>query len=382
MNDMYTNSHSSPAPARSRRLPLLLGVFIGLLAGWLLVGKIQGFSDGGKSAQPRSVTPRGDLAGDEKATIDLFEQVSPSVVYITSIAHQRDFFSFKVFEVPAGTGSGFIWDNAGHIVTNFHVIKEATVARVTLADHSTWDAKLAGYDASKDIAVLRISAPASRLTPITVGTSGDLRVGQKVFAIGTPFGFDQTLTTGIVSALGRTIPSFKDRNIEGVIQTDAAINPGNSGGPLLDSSGRLIGVNTQIASPSGASAGIGFAVPVDIVNRVVPQLIQHGRVVRPYMGISPLHDRYARQLGQRGVIIAEVSKGGAAEAAGLRGTVISRQGEITWGDVIQKVDDRSITTFGDLLTALEEHNAGDTVTVTFTRHGRTQTTNVTLQAGS
>jgi S1-C subfamily serine protease len=353
-----------------------------LLGGWLLVGQIEGFIDRRPNAQPRPVTARGDLAQDEKTTIKLFEEVSPSVVYITSIAHRRGFFGFNIFKIPQGTGSGFIWDTNGHIVTNYHVIREANDVEVTLSDHSTWRAKFVGAEPAKDLAVLRISAPVSKLRPITLGTSKDLRVGQKVFAIGNPFGLDHTLTTGVVSALGRTIPAFNNRDIEGVIQTDAAINPGNSGGPLLDSAGRLIGVNTQIASPSGASAGVGFAVPVDIVNRVVPQLIRHGKVIRPYLGITPVPDHYARQAGIRGVIIAGIADGGGAKAAGLQGTVISGRNEISWGDVILKIDDHRISDFDDLLTALEKHKAGDVVTVTFLRNGETRTTKVTLQTGS
>ncbi|HTS03462.1 MAG TPA: trypsin-like peptidase domain-containing protein, partial [Thermoanaerobaculia bacterium] len=214
----------------------------------------------GAAAAPRPVTARGDLASDEKATIELFQRCSPSVVYITTLARRPVNF-FEMTEVAQGTGSGFVWDRQGHIVTNFHVIENSDSLVVTLADQSNWKATLVGAEPDKDLAVLRIGAPEAKLPPILVGTSHDLKVGQKVFAIGNPFGLDETLTTGIVSALGRTIESVTGRKIQDVVQTDAAINPGNSGGPLLDSAGRLIGVNTQIASPSGASAGIGFAVP-------------------------------------------------------------------------------------------------------------------------
>ncbi|HTP50889.1 MAG TPA: trypsin-like peptidase domain-containing protein, partial [Anaeromyxobacteraceae bacterium] len=234
-------------------------------------------------AAPRPVVARGDLAADEQANVALFKQASPSVVYITTLTRRLVGY-FDVTEVPQGTGSGFIWDASGHVVTNFHVIQGASAARITLHDQSEWPATLVGASPDQDIAVLRIAAPRGRLAPILLGRSADLQVGQRVFAIGNPFGLDFTLTTGIVSALGRSIPSLTGRKIEDVIQTDAAINPGNSGGPLLDSAGRLIGVNTQIASPSGGSAGIGFAVPVDTVNRVVPQLIEHGRVTRPRLG--------------------------------------------------------------------------------------------------
>jgi len=217
-----------------------------------------------KGAEPRAVTARGDLAEDEKGTISLFKAVSPSVVYITTMAVRQEFFSLRALEVPQGAGSGFVWNDNGYIVTNYHVIAEAQGARVTLADRSTWSAQLVGAEPDKDIAVLKIDAPKHLLPPIPLGTSSDLQVGQKVFAIGNPFGFDQTLTTGVISGLGREIESATHRLIQGVIQTDAAINPGNSGGPLLDSAGRVIGINTAIVSPSGAYAGIGFAVPVDL----------------------------------------------------------------------------------------------------------------------
>jgi len=231
--------------------------------------------------RPRPVTPRGNLAEDEQATIELFRKAAPSVVHITTLAERVEPFSLNLFRIPRGTGSGIVWDEQGHIVTNYHVIMGADAAVVTLADNSTWSAKLVGAAPHKDLAVLHIKAPADRLAPIIVGTSHDLEVGQKVFAIGNPFGLDHTLTTGVISALGREIESVSGTPITNVIQTDAAINPGNSGGPLLDSAGRLIGVNTQIVSPSGAFAGIGFAIPIDTVNWVVAELIARGTVRRP-----------------------------------------------------------------------------------------------------
>jgi S1-C subfamily serine protease len=240
---------------------LLLVVLVVLLA--VLLYREMGFGlFRGPTGKPRPVTARGDLAADEKATIELFQNASPSVVYVSPVELRQNVFTLNVTEVR-GTGSGFVWDEQGHIVTNFHVIQDANECRVTLFDNSTYDASLVGYAADKDMAVLHISAPADRLRPILIGTSGDLKVGQKVFAIGNPFGLDYTLTTGVVSALNREIQSPAGRTIQGVIQTDAAINPGNSGGPLLDSAGRLIGMTTSIYSPSGASAGLGFAVPVD-----------------------------------------------------------------------------------------------------------------------
>jgi S1-C subfamily serine protease len=326
------------------------------------------------------VTPRGDLAADEHATIELFRRASPSVVYITSLAIKRDIFSLNLFEIPQGAGSGFVWDQDGHIITNFHVIQEASGARVTLADHSVWDAQLVGTAPDQDLAVLYINAPQSQLQPIANGTSNDLQVGQKVFAIGNPFGLDQTLTTGIISALGREINAVTGRTISGVIQTDAAINPGNSGGPLLDSAGRLIGVNTAIYSPSGASTGIGFAVPVDTVNRVVPQLIRHGRVIRPGLGVRIADDATARRLGLQGVLIIQTEKGSAAEIAGLRGTRRDGDGRLILGDVIVSINADPITASGDLLNVLEKYAVGTTVTVTVLREGTRVAVPATLQA--
>ena len=250
--------------------------------------------------EARTVSARGDLAADEKATIELYERLRPSVVNVTSMANHRDPFSLNVEQVPEGTGSGFIWDEVGHVVTNYHVIRDSDAAVVTLADQSTWKATTVGVFPDKDIAVLHIDAPRNKLPPIPVGRSDDLLVGQKTFAIGNPFGLDQTLTTGIISAVGREIESVTKRPIKNVIQTDAAINPGNSGGPLLDSAGRLIGVNTAIISPSGTSAGIGFAIPVDEVKRVVPQLIKDGKISRAGLGIQLATDQLAKQLKQEG----------------------------------------------------------------------------------
>lgn len=333
------------------------------------------------SAQPRAVTPRGDLAADEKSTIDIFKEASPSVAYITNLAVRRTRLSLEPMAVPQGTGSGFVYDAQGHVVTNFHVIREANAVKVTLANHTEYDAELVGVAVDKDIAVLKIDAPADQLKPLPMGESGNLLVGQKVFAIGNPFGFDQTLTTGVVSALGREIQSVSGRLIRDVIQTDAAINPGNSGGPLLDSAGRLIGVNTQIASPSGVSAGIGFAVPVDIVRRVVPELIRHGKIVRPGLGVTVLPDNVARQLELDGVLIGDVKEGSGAEKAGLRGTIVTEGGQVKQlGDVVTGVAGARVRNFNDLLDALEDHTVGETVEVVFERDGGTKKAKVVLQA--
>ncbi len=333
-------------------------------------------------AAPRAVTPRGPLAADEQAHIDLFKRTSPSVVHITSLGAQRDMFSMNVQQVQRGTGTGFVWDHAGHIVTNFHVIQGANGARVTLADQSTFDAKLVGAFPDRDLAVLQIEAPKDKLPPINLGSSRDLLVGQRVYAIGNPFGLDQTLTTGIISALNREIESFNSRSIRGVIQTDAAINPGNSGGPLLDSAGRLIGVNTQIASPSGASAGIGFAIPADEVNRIVPRLIRDGRFTRPALGISAGAANLQRALNlPKGVVVVQASPGGPAARAGLQPFRRGQRGEVIGGDVITAINDEAVADMDDLLQQLERRSAGDTVTLTVWRGGQTRKVAVALAAG-
>lgn len=355
---------------------------------FLAIGLLWGLSNGflervtsttSAKAAPRAITPRGDLGAGEQATINLFRQASPSVVYITTITRQRDLFTLNLFEIPQGTGSGFIWDRDGHIITNFHVIQGASGARVTLADHSEWEAQLVGVAPDQDLAVLRIAAPSAQLFPLAIGTSADLQVGQYVFAIGNPFGLDQTLTTGIISALGREIRAATNRIIPGVIQTDAAINPGNSGGPLLDSAGRLIGVNTAIYSPSGSSAGIGFAVPVDTVNQIVPQIIKHGRIIRPGLGVRIADDATASRLGVRGVLILQADSGSAAAAAGLRGTRRDGRGRLILGDIIVKINHTEIATLADLQNTLDSYSVGEKVQVTVIRGESSLTVAVTLQ---
>src|SRR5215471_7251897 len=331
-------------------------------------------------AAARSVAPRGELWSDEKSTITLFRQASPSVVNITAIGVQRDLFTLNLYQIPQGTGSGFIWDKSGNIITNFHVIQEADAAQVTLGDQSTWKARVVGMAPDKDLAVLRIDAPADRLRPIPVGTSKDLQVGQYVFAIGNPFGLDQTLTTGVISALGREIESVTRRPIQGVIQTDAAINPGNSGGPLLDSAGRLIGVNAAIYSPSGTSAGIGFAIPVDIVNRIVPELIRSGKVTRPGLGIQIADEQIAQRLGVTGVLVVDVARDGAAAKAGIQPTRRDSEGRLRLGDVITAIDGKKVESSNDLYLLLEKYKVGDAVTVTLLRDGRTVQARITLES--
>src|SRR6266480_1764464 len=322
-------------------------------------------------ASPRAVTPRGDLLPNERSTIALFRKASPAVVNITAIGVEQDLFSLNLYQIPQGTGSGFVWDTNGDIITNFHVIQNADAAQVTLADQSNWKAQVVGAAPDKDLAVLRIDAPASRLHPIPIGTSKDLQVGQSVYAIGNPFGLDQTLTTGVISALNREIESITRRPIQGVIQSDAAINPGNSGGPLLDSAGRLIGVNTAIYSPSGTSAGIGFAIPVDTVNRIVPELIRSGKVTRPGLGIQIAEEQIAQRLGVTGILIVDVTRGGAAAKAGIQPTRRDTEGRIRLGDIITAVDGKKVESANDLYLLLEKYKIGDAVTVSLLRNGKT-----------
>ncbi len=329
-------------------------------------------------APPRAVTPRGPLAAEELNNIAVFKAASPAVVNITALGLERELFSRNVQQVPQGTGTGFVWDTAGHVVTNFHVIQEASGARVTLADQSSYKAELVGAFPDRDIAVLKIAAPAAKLRALPVGSSRDLQVGQQVYAIGNPFGLDQTLTTGIVSALNREIESVTRRMIRGAIQTDAAINPGNSGGPLLDSAGRLIGMNTAIYSPSGASAGIGFAIPVDEVNRIVPRLIRDGRMVRPALGVSGGGADINRALGlPKGVALLRVQRGGPAAKAGLK-AFARGDGGIVQGDVITAINGEPIADADDMLDALEKLNPGDSATLTLWRAGATRKVAVTL----
>lgn len=334
--------------------------------------------EGSRLPMPTPVPIPAGLTGEERRDIEVFRAASASVAYITSVALRRDFFTMNVFEIPQGSGSGFVWDAAGHVVTNYHVIQDASAVRVTLADQSEWDARIVGVAPDKDLAVLRVEAGRNHLMPLPLGSSARLLVGQRVLAIGNPFGLDHSLTVGVVSALGRELRSPSGRIIRDVVQTDAAINPGNSGGPLLDSAGRLIGVNTAIFSPSGASAGIGFAVPVDTVAHLVPQLIQHGRPIQPGIGIVPVADRYAQRLGIQGVIIRSVNPNGPAERAGLEGLSTSRSGRLIVGDVITAVDGKPVRTLDDLLHAFEDAGVGARVTLTVERDKRRRQTPVTL----
>ncbi len=355
VNEVFT--YAMKGQRRFRIIPIVFIIVLGA-ALYIFFKPSQKIHD--EKAEPRAVVARGDLAQDEKTATEIFRNVSRSVVYITNIELRRDFFSLNSYEIPKGSGSGFVWDKDGRIVTNFHVIGDASRIEVVLADNTKWQASLVGISQDKDLAVLKISAPPEKLHPIPLGDSRNLLVGQKVFAIGNPFGLDQTMTSGIVSALGREIQSANGRTIQGVIQTDAAINPGNSGGPLLDSAGRLIGVNTAIFSPSGASAGIGFAVPVEGINRIVPELISHGRIVNPGIAITIAHPSLAERLDIQGVLIINVQKGTSAAAAGLRGT---RQvgADIILGDIIVSVNSKPVLSYDDLRNEFDKYKTGELV---------------------
>jgi S1-C subfamily serine protease len=372
-----------PVPASVSAVNWLLVILLILMAA--VLWRERGGKFGGREsdlhnpeAREPPVVPRGDLAEDEKSTIALFKQAAPSVVHITSLSVQRDPLRLDVLGIPQGSGSGVIWDKHGYIVTNFHVIEKAGAAKVTLADRSDWDASLVGVAPDKDVAVLKIDAPEDKLSPILLGESANLQVGQKVFAIGNPFGLDQTLTTGVISGLGREILSVTKRPIQGVIQTDAAVNPGNSGGPLLDSAGLLIGVNTAIYSPSGAYAGIAYAVPVDTIRWIVPKIIRDGKVDRVGIGVTIWDDQYMARLGVRGVLVHEVVEDGPAAQAGVLPTRRSDNHYIP-GDLIVAVNGKPVHNSLDLYRILDPFKAGDTVTLTVSREGVEKNVPVTLR---
>jgi 2-alkenal reductase len=347
---------------------VLLGAFVAepYVARWLYTHE-----------EPRAVTARGDLAASERATIEIFERASPSVVHVFARPDPRrllDPFDNGSGGEPRGegggvqSGTGFLWDEGGHVVTNNHVIAGATPVIVRFASGEVVPAEIVGTAPNYDLAVLRLGRMREPPPPVAIGTSADLKVGQATFAIGNPFGLDQTLTTGVISALQRRLPTSEGREIADVIQTDAAINPGNSGGPLLDSAGRLIGVNTAIFSPSGAYAGIGFAIPVDVVNRIVPQLIRDGRVPTPGIGIIAGEEAAAARLGIEGVVVVRTIPGSPAERAGLRG-IDPRTGML--GDVITGVNGKGVSRLSDLTAALEKARIGQPVELTVERAGRT-----------
>ncbi|MFT4820936.1 MAG: S1-C subfamily serine protease [Candidatus Azotimanducaceae bacterium] len=351
-----------------------------------VTGGIASYSDPTNFASPTATLPASEqpnnvfLTDDESNNIAVFRDASPSVVFVTNTLVRRQLFSMNVMETPRGSGTGLIWDKDGLIVTNYHVILGANRIIITLDSGNSFDAEVVGTAPEKDIALLRIQAPGETLKPINLGDSNDLSVGRKVLAIGNPFALDTTLTVGVVSALGREIKAANNRTIKDVIQTDAAINPGNSGGPLLNSSGQLVGVNTAIFSPSGASAGIGFAIPVNTVRNLIPQLIEYGKLYRPVLGIETLTDYWAKRLGVKGIAILSVKDGLAAERAGMIGVREDNRGQIHLGDVIIAINDQPVTNEDSLLTALEKFAPGDQVQVTTLRDEKIVEYNLVLTA--
>jgi S1-C subfamily serine protease len=355
-----------------KRLFATAFIVMALMIFWQSLPLIESFIIA-QQAQPRPITPRGSLAEDEKTTIELFERTKDSVVYIATSKAVIDPWTRNIYTIPRGTGSGFVWDEFGHIVTNYHVIEGASEARVQLSDGRDYRAVLIGASPSHDLAVLRINVPIKRPHPVMIGTSHDLKVGQKAFAIGNPFGLDWTLTTGIISALDRSMTEENGAVIRHLIQTDAAINPGNSGGPLLDSAGRLIGVNTAIYSPSGAYAGIGFAIPVDTVNRIVPQLIAYGQYLEPSLGIETderINHLAQTQLGFDGVMVLRTVPGSFAEKAGIRGITVYPDGSFDLGDIILSINGQPVHSVKDITDILDNYKVGDRVTVEIARHGK------------
>jgi S1-C subfamily serine protease len=391
---MPTYTDAPPRAGFPRVLFALGLIVLGVFIGQGIIGRIE--SARAAAAQtPREVTPRGPLPANEQSTIDLFRSTSPSVVYITTLQRMQNRMTLDVTDVPNGTGSGFIWDDVGHVVTNFHVINERNAKyTVTLSDQTTYPATLVGIAPNNDLSVLKIDAPREKLKPLAVGSSNDLQVGQWVMAIGNPFGLDHTLTTGIVSALGRTILSPNNLPIEDVIQTDAAINPGNSGGPLLDSSGRLIGVNAQIANPGaantggvGGNVGIGFAIPVDAVNRIVPSIIKNykeGKLSMPTRAVlgvrlatPQLNADISNRLGVKGVLVVGVDETSGAAKAGLKGVVRTEEG-IDFNDVIIEVAGRKVSSPQEIMVALGRFDPDQEVDVKLWNKGAERAAKVKL----
>ncbi len=334
-------------------------------------------SQSAAAAQTEPPAANARLTEDERNTIEVVRKTRNSVVYITNLQYVRDFFYSSDRPVPRGSGSGFVWDGQGHIVTNFHVIDEGDKYMVSLSNQKQVEATLVGHDPTKDIAVLKLGEQVAGLGPVSIGTSHDLQVGQKVIAIGNPFGFDHTVTTGIVSALGRSIVGAGDVTIRDMIQTDASINPGNSGGPLLNSAGELIGMNTMIATPT--SSGVGFAIPVDTIRKIVPQLIQSGKVTRPDIGgVSFVRDEVAQRAGIEGAVILDVSKASAAYDQGLRGLYRDNFGRLLIRDYVTGIDAMKVKSYDDLFTALDGYKIGDTVTLTVGREGKARKVTIRL----
>lgn len=348
------------------------------LAALLLVGTSACSAETAEDNRPARVDYLSFATSDEANSTEIFAKASPAVVFVTSSALRRNRFTLNITEIPRGAGSGFVWNEDGLIVTNFHVIAGADKLTVSIHERGDFEAEVVGVAPERDLAVLRLLDPPENLITLPLGDSSELSVGRKVLAIGNPFGLDTTLTVGVVSALDREIQSPSNRRISGVIQTDAAINPGNSGGPLLNSLGQLIGVNTAIYSPSGASAGIGFAIPVNTVKEVVPQLIAYGKILRPILGVELASDRWARRYGVEGVVIVRVLRGLPAAEAGMMGAARGGRGEIQLGDVITHIEDQPVRSHDDYLSALEKYKVGDTISIRTRRGQREQTFEVTL----
>ena len=352
---------------------LLFGVMICLSSTFFVLNV---FADKG----PAAMYPTSSLDQDEKRRIAIFERVSPSVVFIKNSSLKWDIFSLDVYEIPTGAGSGFVWDKKGHIITNFHVVFNADKIEVVFVDRKSYEATVVGVSPDHDIAVLKINAPADELKPIPVGSSQGLMIGQRTMVIGNPFGLDHSLSTGVVSALGRSISAMSGRKINNMIQTDAAINPGNSGGPLLDSSGHLIGVTAALYSPSGAYAGVGFAIPVDTVRRIVPQLIEYGRIKRLSIGVTLVPDPIRERIGVSGALVLDVEPASPADSAGIQGTRRNFLGSILLGDLIVSMDGHKIENNDDLISVAEDnHKAGDKVTIEFIRDEVKRSQTVLLQ---
>jgi len=370
----------------SARQILLIAVISGIFAAGAVVildrinNRFQPSQAAFSETPPAGITDPA-TSTDEQNNIEVYRTLSPGVVFIHSTSYARDFFGFV--EPQEGSGSGSILDQQGNILTNYHVIEGAQKLSVSMGGKKDYPAVVVGGDPDTDLAVIRLTEkPAGPLTVVPMGDSDRLVVGQKVLAIGNPFGLDRTLTTGVISGLQRPLRARNNRLIEGAIQTDASINPGNSGGPLLDSHGRMIGINSQILSPSGSSAGVGFAVPVSIAKRIVPQLVQNGRVRRPKLGIntrdiSTLRNQIDLPVDD-GVLIYQVARGGGAAAAGLRGVQQTEMGDVELGDIIVGINNDKVANSDDLFRVLDKHQIGDTVQVQIWRGGRRMSVPVRL----
>lgn len=368
----------SRLPARYGVIVLLVLFFAGGAVAIFHLRQLQPTVAAGSEATNAGLTDP-SVATDERNNIEVYKAVAPGVVFITTGTGDRELFDSGERQ---GAGSGCVLDTEGHILTNDHVVAGARQLTVSFGGDKTYSARVVGRDPDTDLAVIKTDAPRELLKVIELGDSDALEVGQKVLAIGNPFGLDRTITTGIISGLQRPIRARNGRLIEGAIQTDASINPGNSGGPLLDSRGRIIGINSQILSPAGGSIGVGFAIPVSIAKRVVPQLVRYGQVNRPRLGIAgrsvkELKDQIRLPVSQ-GVLILQVNPNGAAAAAGLRGVQQTEYGDYIIGDIVTAIDGKEITSNDDITQILDRHKIGDTIRVTIVRSGRGLTVSVQL----